>query len=114
MLLQHKTLFGQLQRLLRITVDDPLITKSSAPVECVLAVVQTCNMITHSTSSGPDALFTIVSTDGAFRGTTIIDANDVLAVAARVVDRGEEFFVEQAGSVDFFKNPQHAELLDDA
>lgn len=42
----------------------------------------------------------------------MIDANEILAVAARVMDRGEEFFVEQAGSMDFFRDPLHTELID--
>jgi hypothetical protein len=67
---------------------------------------------TRKTSIMKDGAIIMVNPQRQVRGLTVVDANEILGVAARVVDRGRSFFVERPGSLDFFKNTLTIEELD--
>lgn len=75
--------------------------------ELILAIVKPCQLNTKNIRN----IISTISTDGTFGATQIINVSDILNVAARVLDRGEGYFVEPAGSMDFFKNTLHIEGL---
>lgn len=101
-ILQKQITYGQLQRIVEITVAHNVAHNqsscASSPNHHVIAVVKLCRLKIQE----EQGLLPLISTDGTFGRTVVVDAKDIVAVAARVLDRGEAFFVEQPGTMDFF------------
>lgn len=103
---QKHVLYGQLQHVICPSLRIP--NRGTAELTTfVLAIIQVCEITT--TSDLRDGSFTLHSTRDGFKGVTVVDVSDILGVAARVCDRGQYYFVEQPGSMDFFKNVLHIE-----
>ena len=96
---EEKRMYGQLQRVVpvRIEVSSTLVPETRT---FLLAVVKPCK--TEARIVG-DATCTMTQTytKGGFLAEDVIDIGALERVAARVVDRGVQVFVERAGSFDW-------------
>lgn len=110
--LRKQICYGQLQELLCVKISDShqerLKLQHDLRDILVLAIINRCKT---ESRTAHDGLLTFVSTDGHFDGYTVVDAGEIVTLSARVEDRGKQFFIEQPGSMDFFRYTQHMEEL---
>jgi hypothetical protein len=91
--------YGQAQRFLHVISEEQQKTLG------VLAVLKTCRLESRRIVNS----FSWPCGTGTFGSVKVIAVEQILGVAARVLDRGTEVFLEQPGSMDFF----HDVTLDD-
>jgi len=100
--------YGQVLHLLKVDVKNP----DREPTTSLLALIRVSDVQAESVLG--DGCFTALKvTQREFRGQTVIDATNILGVAARVRDRGVSYFVERPGSLDFFQNTMQLEEVGD-
>lgn len=112
-ILQKQITYGQLQRIVEITIHSNGAQNqgscAGSPTRCVIAIVKLCRLVIRE----EQGLLPSISTDGTFGRTVVIDVKDIVGVAARILDRGEAFFVEQPGTMEFFTDTtQQVEAVD--
>jgi len=107
--LEKRTCYGQLQHLFYINVVDDPVTLQTRPH--LVALIRFCP--TKAIEVVGDGRITLISTGGNLGALVAVDVNDIVGVAARVEDRGQWYFVERPGSLDFFKNALHIEDIED-
>jgi hypothetical protein len=83
--------FGQVQRILVITIP-PYITQKSSNTDYILIITRRCNI------QRVPGIIERYATDGGFGSTDVISPIRVFGVAGRVVDRKFETFVERPGA----------------